>query len=468
MELFNTDLTPKAIQYGNIGEAAINTQLEQNNFDGLQQVNPNSTGETFYNPQDPQALKAKAELEKKANNGINFKPPSQGQMFMDMLGGMLIAYSASRLLGNDGNASLGVGLMAAALNHDKDKNENHRFSIINDSINRNGHIYDPNDLYEFMKTGNGKGMEAAEQRKYKLSDTAAQYEHEDAMQQGRFDNSQNMLEQRFNQQDKLQGERFEHQGAMQQERLEHQDNRSGAGALVDNDGHLTFHGGTQATGLANAVRQTKAPLVRNLQSRMAKLASAEGAIPQIKEAINRGDYKGAQAIYNTFKDDIASANKGGNASISESDRSEMENIGSTLNQWMNKARTSAGYMPNEDTMNAVFNNMKAISQNDRHALNTEVESEVDNLGGGAYNPAVVKGAASILMNQAVGNNEAPSSSEAPVNSAPPSADGVKQVAMGTRDLISHDGEASGSPEGAEITNGTVTLKVVNGKWQVQD
>jgi len=451
MELFNTDLTPTAIEYGNVGEAAINTQLEQNNLDGLQQVNPNTTAETYYNPQDPQALKAKAEIAKKANNGINFQPPSTGQMFMDMLGGMLVAYGASRLLGADGNQALGVGLTAAAINHDKDREENHRFSIINDAINRNGQIYDPQDLYDFMKTGNGKGMEAAEQRKYKTDDMAATFEHQDAMQQGRFDNSQNMLAQRFNQQDKLQGERFEQQNAMQQGRFAQQEamgknqlsaSRRGTifNQIMDNDKPARdrytqqYGGWTDAASQLNIIKQAQSVLDDpHASSEQKERATAviQGAIPSLLHGVARGEV-------------------GGNATITEGQmEGALPRLGLSSNLWNKTTQQYDGTLSNEQinaighqiegNRNSIRGWLNQINQNEQTALNKADNGDIE----GAYS---YTGA----------NLPEPVNPDGSIQSAPTSVSQLDGTAVG-----------AGIPEGATVEYNGTTYKNVNGKWEAQ-
>lgn len=449
----------------NIADTVIKSQAEQDNFEGLASYNPNTTSQTYYNPQDPASIKARREVAMAQNNGLSFRPPSNGQMLFDMLGGLLIGYGASRLLGADSNAGLAVGLQAAGINHDKDKEESQRYEVIQNAIARNGMIYDPSELWDFMKTGNGKGMEQAEQRHYNTMSAEERYTQQD---KNREDTQRFQGEQQDA--NRAQREAFHSdQMNMQKDRLEHGGMN---GNLVDENGFLTFHGGNQATGLANAVRQSKAPFVRSMQSRNAKLVSAENMKETIKQNIANGDYMTAQTNLQTLKDDLAGANKGGNASIGAEDRKDLDNIGSLLNQMENKARKTAGYTPNEETMNAMFNNLDSITKNDRAGLNQEVQNEVSNLGGGVYNPTVVKGAASIILNQRIGDNGVFTNPVAPdaqeVNSQAPAADGSKQVQASNRELLQADGQASNSPEGAAISNGRVTLKVVNGKWEVQD
>ncbi|WEF29973.1 hypothetical protein PYR66_09900 [Klebsiella aerogenes] len=129
----------------------------EENAQGLTMIDPNQSSATTYLSKS-QLAKAKEDAETVANGGVNFKPPSTGQMLLDMLGSMLITYGASRLLGIGGSAALGLGLTASAVAHDKDKQENERFEILQNSIKENGNIYSSEMLWNFMKTGDGKAM----------------------------------------------------------------------------------------------------------------------------------------------------------------------------------------------------------------------------------------------------------------------------------------------------------------------
>lgn len=441
--------------FGNSAAMAMQFSAEDETIQGLKQFNPNLTAETYYDPQDPTSLKAKAELEKARNQGVPFTPPSNGRMLMDMLGGMLMGYGLMRMYGADSTEALSIGLTAAGINHDKDKQEIDRYGIIQGAIAKNGDIYSPEILWNFMKTGDGKAMEQVERDYFNSGQTDKRYAHEDAAREDTQTFQAGEQADRLKQQRDIADERL----AMERDRLNK--GLGGGMALTDENGYLTGHGGTQAYQLANSVYKMKSPYVKGLQTRMQKLASAEGMIPQIQEAISKGDYTTAQQLFNTYQSDLAQANKGGNASISDANREELNKVGSLLNQWENKARSIAGYTPNNESMQALFNSMNAIQSNDRNALNNEVEKEVNALGGGVYNPAVVRGAASILMNQEIGTEPtAATSANVPA--------GAKAVQAKNSELIAANGQPSNSPEGSEISNGTITLKVVNGKWEVQD
>lgn len=452
MDYANTVLTPDFIKGANGVEEIIRYDEAQQNLQGLEMHDYNDTNNTDYISQNPDAIRAREEYRRAMNGGVNFEPPDKRQGLMDMLGGALVGYAASRLLGGDSQEALGVGLTAAAINHDKDKAENDRYGIIKDAIAQNGDIYSQEMLWNFMKTGDGKPMEEVEKLRYQTGNALQQQFHGDLVKQ--WD---------YNEANKARHEGY--QQAKDVANINSSKARNGS-QLVDEDGHLTFHGGNQATSLANAVRQTKAPYVRNLQTRMAKLASAEGAIEKIQEYIQAGDFQSAQALYKTFLDDLAQANKGGNAAITEADKEGLAKIGGILTQWMNEAKVNAGYMPEVETMNAIFNNMKAIQQNDRNALNNEVFSEVNSLGGSVYNPVVVKGAASILMNQAIGNTPA---SQAATQGAPQAQVNSANATMSVtnKELMSHIGEDTTHPEGYVVSNGNVALVSHNGKWEVE-
>lgn len=102
------------------------------------------------------------------NGGLSFRPPSMGRMFSDMLGGLLIAYAATRLLGGDSKASLAIGLLAAGGNHDADQAEQERFRAVSDMIGK----VPQEAIYNYMRTGDDKALQTAESENNKREDAA--------------------------------------------------------------------------------------------------------------------------------------------------------------------------------------------------------------------------------------------------------------------------------------------------------
>lgn len=296
----------------NVADTIIATQQEADNAQGLASYNPNTTSETFYNPQDPQSIKAKEEALRAQNNGLTFKPPSNGQMLFDMLGSMLIGYGASKLLGADSNAALSVGLGAAGINHDKDKEEANRFQVIKDAIARNGQIYDSNELYNFMKTGDGKGMEQAETRHYNTQSAEDRYTQQNANRE----DSQNFQQ---SQQDanREQREAFHTDTMnMQQKNIDQrrEDSKSQltlsragsmANQIMDNDKPMKdryqqqLTGWTDAKNQINIIKAAQQVLNSNSSSDQAKQqaqAMIQGAIPSLVHGVARGEMGGTATI----------------------------------------------------------------------------------------------------------------------------------------------------------------------------
>ncbi|WP_369136413.1 hypothetical protein [Klebsiella variicola] len=440
-------------------DALLKKNYLEENAQGLTMINPNQTGETYYNPQDPQSIAARedfaAKQRKADNGGLDFQPASTGQMLLDMLGSMLITYGASRLLGADGNAALGLGLQASAVAHDMDKQEQERYGIIKSAIKRNGNIYSPEMLWEFMKTGKGDKMEQTERDHYNTDERYKLEQDKFAQQNANREDSQSFQAQQ-------QDQRLANQASMQADRLAHGLGSGANSQLVDQNGQLTWHGMNAGTSLAGKVAQMKAPYIKSLQSRMAKLASAEGMKTKIMSEIQNGNYMQAQTDYKTMIADLASANKGGNAATSPEEQKEIDSVGGIINEMENKARSTFGYTPNPETMNAMFNNLQNIGANDRSAINNEIEKEVSSVGGGVVPPEIVKYAASILQNQEINPEEI---AQGTSNNVP---EGAKSVSVPTSQLAAANGQSSDQPDGSTISNGVITLKVVNGKWTIQD
>lgn len=441
------------LNFGNSAAMAEQFSAEQKTFEGALQYNPNTTAETYYDPQDPQTLKAKAQLEQAKQNGVPFTPPSNGRMLFDMLGSLLVAYGSMKLFGADGNEALGVGLSAAGIAHDKDKQEIDRYGILQGAIAQNGNIYSPEMLWQFMKTGDGKAMEEVEREHFNSGETDKRYSQQDA---AREDNQ--LFESQQQDLNRAQRDRY-HTDEMniQQQRLNKPFGGS-AMALVDDEGYLTGHGSAAAQNLANSVWREKASFIKPLQARMSKLASAEGMAPQIEAAINKGDYKLAQQLFNTYQSDLAQANKGGNASISEADKDELNKIGGLLNQWENKARSIAGYTPNDESMQALFSSMNAVNNNDYNALNREIR-DAAGLNIRHERPEVVEAAADILLKGQVGQPAI----EAGTTPAATNADSTVNVALG-----GYIGQPTNKSNGYTVSNGKTTLVAQNGKWELQE
>ena len=396
---------------------------------------------------------AKQGMQQLQNGGLSFKPPSAMRQIVDMVGGALITYFMCKSGGMNGNGAGMAAFMAAAANHDNDRKIVDRFNIAKQLYAKGG--YTPDALYKFVESGDESALKA-ETTSIAENERQERTQEFEAMTQGKTQEFQAMQ----------QNDRFSHQTELEKMREDYRSAHplaGGAMSVVDENGMLTNHGMIASNNLANQIRQTKAPYVRGLQMRMQKLASAQGMIPQIQQAIQRGDWTTAQTLYNSYLSDLAQANKGGNSSISESDKKELNDIGGIINQGVNAVRKGLGYTPNENTMNAMFNNMQAIQANDEQALNNEVAKEVQNIGGGVVHPSVVKYVASILLNQQIGAGENTGSSVQVSNTGNSST-----LNIPNSQLSGYVGQSTDKPNGYTVTNGKITLVAENGKWTMQD
>lgn len=392
--------------------------------------------------------KAKAEGVSKDPLGLN--PPTHKRDWSEMLGSLLIGFAAASLLGASGKAAIFTGLTAALGTHDLNQSEMQRYKVLQEDY-ANGREYSHEAMYEFMKTGNDKAL-------------TNEYNQEqmNIRQDAQLTNRDTETEKQIASREKIAGDNLAQRREAEQDRINHP--VGSAMNLVDNDGYLSGHGQTAAKQLAQQIWSEKSSFIKPLQTRMSKLASAEGMKQKVQDDLARGDYTAAQSDYNLFVSDLAQAEKGGNAAISEAERKQVNKIGSVLNQIKNGVRDKFGYTPNGETMDSVFNTFQNVTDNDKAAIHREI-LDAAGLNDMKYvRPEVKDTAADILLKGDIG--ETPVVAQA-VNSAPPSADGVKTVEVPSSELVAQDGATAKSPEGATITNGRVTLKVVNGKWQLQ-
>ncbi|APY72381.1 hypothetical protein J9S84_004801 [Salmonella enterica] len=164
------------------------------------------------------------------NGGLNFRPPSMGRMFSDMLGGLLIAYAATRLLGGDSKASLAIGLLAAGGNHDADQAEQERFRAVSDMIGK----VPQEAIYNYMRTGDDKALQTAEGENNKREDAlqSEKWRQQDALQNHEWNVADK--EQAFNDQMKL----AQFNQSQENARAAMQENRADARAMAKNAGNV--------------------------------------------------------------------------------------------------------------------------------------------------------------------------------------------------------------------------------------
>lgn len=440
-------LTPDQVQQGG------NTVLQLQDMKDMQvyQTTPDANLSALY-------VKAREDGAKELSGGLNIKPPSKMRMCLDMMGGLLIGYFAARTGGASGTGAMLVGLTAAASNRDADQQLIDRAEIARKMFKGGGYTEDA--LYNYYRTGDDSGLKAE-------TSSIAQ----DRRQGINVDAANDRQDKQLDQQMKIHNDTMNHQDIWHKDTQNRLAN-GGMGALTDQNGNLTWHGMNAGTALAGKVAQMKAPYIKNLQTRMAKLASAKSMAAAVQADIARGDYTQAQSDYNLFTSDLAQAEKGGNAAITPEEREQVSKLGSLLNQWENKARTMTGFTPNAETMNSVFGTFNNVANNDENAINNEVQKEVANIGGGVIDPAIQKYAASILMNQSINeiqneSNQALSNENVATTSTSTSGNS-SQVQLSNSQLTSHIGEATDHPNGYTVSNGTITLVAENGKWTVKD
>lgn len=309
-------------------------QAEQNEVSGLAQSNPNTTAQTYYSNQNPEVLKAKAEINTPT---AGFKPPSNGQMLADMLGGLLLGYGASRLLGADGKASLAIGLNAAGINHDKDLQEVERYKIIESSIEQNGMIYNPQSLYTFMKTGNGSAMEQEEREYFNAGQTATNQ----AWQDSRLDKTQNYQTQRqqaqFQQQDKNREDNQLFQQGMQKDRL------SATGADVSPDGKFTITGNFTKDHEANIPLQDFMSNYRKANADLHKAQQADARIDAVNTNTPIGQVAAAYQFLTVEAPSISNSVSAATGVSSEA----VNGWSDKINQILQKGQKKGSFTPQE-------------------------------------------------------------------------------------------------------------------------
>lgn len=445
----NNLFTPTGEPTGNFQQDEYIYEAEQGDVSGLSQVNPNTTAETFYSNQNPAVLKAKAEA---YHTEAGFKPPSNGQVLADMLGGLLLGYGAARLLGADGKASLAIGLNASGINHDKDLQEAERYKIIESSIEQNGMIYNPQSLWTFMKTGNGSAMEQEEREYFNAgqSDINRDYQNQrldktqsfqHSEQQDRFaqQNAAREDQQAFQQgmqNDRFNNQRMLGQGQMTASRLSTTDNQ-----IMDNDKpardrYMQQYGGwTDAQSQLNIIKNAQSiindPLSTDAQKKLA-LSEIQGAIPSLISGVARGEI-------------------GGNASLTEGQRKAvLPSLGLPANAYNSATQQYNGTISDEQinaiqnqiagNRNSIAGYLNQMSRNEQEAMRKAQNGDLTGAFSytGANLPQPVNPVSNSIQNVSYSDSELKASAGQPV--------------------------ASDIPEGAEITNGSVTLKAQNGVW----
>ncbi|WP_281080292.1 hypothetical protein [Klebsiella quasivariicola] len=396
-------------------------------------------------------LKAKQAASKLQQDPLGLNPPTNKSMFTDMLKSLLIGFAASALLGGGGKAGLAIGLLAAGGTHDADLAEMQRYKALKEMVAK-GENYSPVAMQEYMKTGNDKAL-------------TNEYNQEqmNIRQDAQLTNRDTETEKQIASREKIAGDNLAQRREAEQDRINHP--VGSAMNLVDNDGYLSGHGQTAAKQLAQQIWSEKSSFIKPLQTRMSKLASAEGMKQKVQDDLARGDYTAAQSDYNLFVSDLAQAEKGGNAAISDAERKQVNKIGSILNQIKNGVRDKFGYTPNGETMDSVFNTFQNVTDNDKAAIHREI-LDAAGLNDMKYvRPEVKDTAADILLKGDIGS--------APVAAAPAGAsvstgDNTSAVNVSNSQMVSFVGQSTSKPDGYTVSNGRITLVAKDGKWTMQD
>lgn len=171
---------------------AYNASQDVQNVQGLSlsPVVPTASGDEAMKIKTAKA--AQAFKQGKESGGLPFSPPSNGQMLMDMLGGLLLGFASAKLLGGSSKEGLAIGLLAAGGNHDADKAEQQRFLAIKDMVAKGGN-YSADALFNYMKTGDDKALQETRKENHE-SDLETQRENNQLKLEGQREASQEKLE----------------------------------------------------------------------------------------------------------------------------------------------------------------------------------------------------------------------------------------------------------------------------------
>ena len=422
-------------------------EAEQNEVSGLAQVNPNTTAITYYTNQNPEYKKAQAEAYKPA---AGFKPPSNGQMLADMLGGLLIGYGSARLLGGDGKASLAIGLNAAGINHDKDLQEVERYKIIQNSIEQNGMIYNPQSLWSFMKTGNGSAMEQEEREHFNAGQTA----NNQAWQDQRMNTQQGYQTERqqaqFAQQDKNREDQQAFQQGMQTERLNAKGGLGGYGnGYADNTAPILAQlNPSQRSMVKSALTQASKSVSGNQQ----RLAAYQNVQHLMDEYNATDDPMRRASIAKEIADDLYRGQHGGNATLpANSEELALPNIGIGGNL-ENKASLKYNGNYSDDMA-------KAITQEANSSIN-DISAGVEQVKNNLVRQFIAQGIspenAEILAQSVMGGAMTPISNSTP----------DKTLNISDSEMNGYIGQATQQPKGYTVSNGKITLISDGSHWQL--
>lgn len=455
MDMFNEDLTPTALDYGNLASVVMQGEAEKKDMSGINTYNFNDTALTYYNPQDPQSIKNRAAIAKQATtNGTGFKPPSNGRMLFDMLGSLLVAYGSMRMFGADGKEAVGVGLNAAVIAHDKDKQETDRYGIIKEAIAKNGEIYSPQDLWNFMKTGNGKGMETAETRKYNREDTAEKESYQDKARKESFENQKELANIRFGEQEQLRHENEAHAEKMENIRHSNHLNEKGMGGNVAGGDVMHLADGTPVIQNGKPFKQgsTEFIPVKDIHTGETIIAPADSFIQSATPNEN--------SMHNAFNQNIDKL-----INAKDEDLHPFANIMGGTNK-MGYGSEYASRMGNDKNSRSLYETARQIQGN---RLLKNVADAKANGASGINTEGEVK-----LYNENLPELDFSSPENLKdslrkyrdyVNGGYQKYTGTTTSNEGKSTKAELDGQPSKLPDGTTTTYNGVTYTVVNGKWE---
>lgn len=415
------------VDLGNATDAKIKYQAEQYDMSGLNTYNPNAQN-TYFDPNDEGLKQAKLEYAKNKNGGVNFKPPSNMQMFVDMLGGLLIGYGMSRLLGGDGRESLAVGLNAAAINHDNDKTENERFGIIKEAIQKNGQIYNPEDLWDYMKTGNKGGMTNSENHVFQSEQNDKRYEEQNTSREDSQNFQAGQQKERESEQEKLQNQRLTVQQQLAQARM-----KAANGGDLDPSGRFTITGNYTKDHEANVPLQD---FMSNNRKANADLHKAQQADARI-DAVDTNTPIGQVAASYQFLTVEAPSISNTVATASGVSDEAVNSWSDKINQILQKGEQRGSFTPQE------ISEMKDAAHKETAAMKKLAVDAAVSLAKG-YNmddlktATAVSAATGVPANEIIAamNNEPASQ---PVAKAPAGSSEGEHLSKNGRDYVVHNG-----------------------------
>lgn len=437
----NNLFTPTGQPTGNFQQDEYIYEAEHADISGLALSNPNTTAFTYYDNQNPEVQKAKAEA---FGTEAGFKPPSNGQMLFDMLGGMLLGYGAARLLGADGKASLAIGLNAAGINHDKDQQEVERYGIIESSIKQNGMIYNPQSLWTFMKTGNGAAMEQEEREYFNAGQTSDNHDWQDQRLTKQQDYQKERQQAQFAQQNANREDNQAFQQGMQTERLNAKGGLGGYGNGYDASAMASILSTLNPSQRA-MVKDSLSKAGQSVKSNVQRLSSYQN-VQNLMNEYNDPNTPIArkQAIGKEIADDLYRGQHGGNATLpANSEELALPNIGYVGNM--------------ENKANLIKNG--TFSKDMADAITNEANSSIADISHG------VEQVKNNLVRQFIAQGISPANAEILAQSILSGAD--SNVLPESTPESKLDGSTSTAPEGETVVYNGVTYKTINGKWKAQ-